>query len=423
MKFQPPKGMRDFLPEEMIRRQFVTNTIKKVFEKWGFDPLDIPCVENFDVLSAKSEAGEAIKREIYYFKDQGDRELGLRFDLTVGSARVVASTNMPKPFKRYVIGKVWRYDNPQAGRFRELIQADVDIYGSDKPEADAEIIAVTCEVFKTLGFKDFKIRLNNRKILEGLMNFLEVKNYNEIFRIIDKMDKIGEDGVIKEMKEKKIKEGIIDNIIAFIRTKGTLEEIFKKFKINDGVYLQGVEELGKIIEFIKNIGYDKNIIIDLSLVRGLDYYTGPVFEVAVSGGKWSLAGGGRYDNMIKQLGGQDTPATGIGIGFERIVEVMKEERMFKLPNSNTKIFIAPVNDKVREQAYDLCLKLRNKGISADADLMGRKLSKQLDYISSRKITFVALVGEEELKKESVKLKNMINGDEKVIKIKDIENYL
>ena len=207
MKFQPPKGTRDFLPEEMIKREFVIQKIKQVFEKWGYEPLDTPAIESFELLAAKGGAGQAIKDEIYYFKDKADRELGLRFEFTVSTARILASdNNIPKPFKRYQIGKVWRYDNPGYGRFREFVQADIDIFGSSLPAADAEVIAATCDVFAALGFKDFVIRVSNRKILEAFSAAigLDEKSRLEVFRSIDKLSKIGESGVIDELTNKKI---------------------------------------------------------------------------------------------------------------------------------------------------------------------------------------------------------------------------
>ena len=176
-KFQPVKGMRDFWPGEMVRREFVLDVMKEVAKRWGFLPMDTPALESFELLAAKGGGGEAIKKEIYYFKDQGQRELGLRFDLTVPTARLIASKlDLPLPFKRYQTGKVWRYDNPQAGRFREFQQFDLDIFGSNKPEADAEIISATCDIFGSLGFEDFAIRLNNRKLIQAFIEVVGIIN-------------------------------------------------------------------------------------------------------------------------------------------------------------------------------------------------------------------------------------------------------
>ncbi len=409
MKFQPVKGMKDFLPEEMVRRQYVLDIIRKIFEKWGYVPLETPALESFELLSKKGSGGEEIKREIYYFKDQGGRELGLRFDLSVPAARVLANNpNIPKPFKRYQIGRAWRYDQPQAGRYREFLQADIDIFGTSSMQADAEIIAVTCDVFKALGFKDFVIRINNRKIIEDFLKNLKVKDVFDVFRTIDKLEKIGEDEVIKELKEKGINN--IEIIMDFIKTN----------KLSDD---EGSKELEELIKYLKEFGYEKNIKIDFSLVRGLDYYTGPVFEVWTSGGKWGLAGGGRFDKMIELFGGPDTPATGISLGFERILYVMEQEKMFDLPKTNIQVFVAPVNDEVRSDALKISQELRKDSVSCDTDLMNRKLSKQLEFASNLGIPYVVIIGKEELKEDSVKLRNMKTGKEEIVKISEISKKL
>ena len=349
-KFQPVKGMRDFWPAEMLEREFVLGKMKEVAQRWGFLPMETPALESFELLAAKGGAGEEIKKEIYYFKDQGNRELGLRFDLTVPTARIVSSKlDLPLPFKRYATGKVWRYDNPQAGRYREFQQFDLDIFGSNKAEADAEIIATTCDIFSALGFKDFVIRLNNRKLIEAFVEFVGIKDVVGVFRSIDKLDKIGEDDVRKELKEKLKDEGKVKKILDFIKIKGDGKVLSKAGKlINNDLGKAAIKELTDIIKYVKAFGYSKNVLVDFSLVRGLEYYTGSVFEVGVSGCKLSLAGGGRYNNMIKQFGGKDIPAVGIGLGFERIVDVMTENKMFKIEQP-VKLFVASVSDNTRKE--------------------------------------------------------------------------
>jgi len=424
-KFQPPRGTRDFLSEEMIRREFVLEKIKQVFEKWGFDPLDTPAFEDWKLLSAKFGGGEEIKKEIYYFKDKSDRELGLRFDLTVPLARVVATNlDLPKPFRRYQVGKVWRYDRPGFGRFREFWQADIDTVGSNKPETDAEIMACTCDVFKTLGFKDQYIRLNNRKIVEGLVLKLGIKKDRvfDVFRSIDKLEKFGEDDVRKELKMKGVSAKAINEIIKFTKIKGNPKQVLEKAKkmiLDQKIGLEGIKELEEMMKSLKALGFDKDVYIDLSLVRGLEYYTGPVFEAVIKKGKWSLAGGGRYDNMIKLFSGPDTPATGISLGVERIMEVMKERKMFIALKSKTKVFVAAVNDEVRRESVKIAKKLREKGINAQTDVMGRNLRKQLEYADSLGIPYVVIVGPKELKKKKVMLRDMKRKKESEVKIKDL----
>lgn len=420
IQFQPVKGTRDFLPEEMQKRQFVLDIIRQTFERWGYQPMDTPVLESFDLLAAKGGGGEEIKKEIYYFKDKGGRDLGLRFDLTVPACRIISNKlDIPMPFKRFQIGKVWRYDNPQSGRFREFVQADIDIFGCDKPEADAEIIAVVCDIFNALGFEDFVIRLNNRKLIESYIKKIGIKKVSEVFRSIDKMDKIGEVGVIKELEKKGLKKEKIREIIKFIKINGrdVLGKI-KKLIWNDKLGKEGFEELETILETMKVFGYDKSVWFDMSLVRGLDYYTGPVFEVAVSGGKWSLAGGGRYDKMVESFGSRKVPGTGISIGFDRVMSIMEEQDIFRLDNL-TKVFVVYVNDKVMKDALEVAQRLRREGISTDIDLSRKNLSGQLNYANSRKIPWVVFVGERELKEKKVKLRDMSCGEEKLVKLKDL----
>ncbi len=419
-KFQVVKGMRDFWPGEMIKRQFVLDTIRTVAEKWGFLPMDTPALESFELLAAKGGGGEAIKKEIYYFKDQGGRELGLRFDLTVPTARLIASKlDLPLPFKRYATGKVWRYDNPQAGRFREFVQFDLDIFGVARPEADAEIIAATCDVFDSLGFEDFVVRLNNRKLIEAFVDFVGIKDVVDVFRSIDKLDKVGEDGVSKELKAKGLDEKKILKILDFIKIQGDKKVLDKVEKlVNNQKAKEAVKEFKDILDVVKEFGYDKNVKIDLSLVRGLEYYTGSVFEVVVGGEKLSLAGGGRYDNMIESFGGRKTPALGLAFGFERIVDTMIENNMIKM-EPIVKLFVVSVSDSVRKDVLKVCQRFRREGIPSDFDIAGKDLRKQLSYASSASIPFVLFVGEKELKEKKFKLRDMVCGEEKTASLEEL----
>ncbi len=423
-KFQPVKGMRDFWPGEMIKRQFVSDIMRTVAEKWGFLPMDTPALESFELLAAKGGGGEAIKKEIYYFKDQGDRELGLRFDLTVPTCRVIASKlDLPLPFKRYQTGSVWRYDNPQAGRYRQFVQFDLDIFGTTRPESDAEIIAATCDVFDNLGFEDFVIRLNNKKLIEAFIQSVGIKDAVDVFRSIDKLDKIGPEGVRKELKEKLNDEKKIEKVLEFIKTKGDVGVLDKIEKIVDTeLGKTAIKELREIIDFVKAFGYDKNVQIDLSLIRGLEYYTGTVIEVAVGGGKLALAGGGRYDKMIEQFGGRATPAIGLAFGFERIVDTMIENNMIKV-EPTVKLFVVSINDIVRKDALKICQRFRREGIPSDFDVAGKDLRKQLSYASSASIPFVLFVGEKELKEKKFKLKDMACGEEKTASLEQLVKFL
>src|SRR3989338_5060202 len=348
MKFQPPRGTQDFLPEDMILRNRIFDTVRSVYEKWGYDPIETPAFEEWQLLAAKFGGGEEIKKEIYYFKDKSNRELGLRFDLTVPMCRVVAANpQLPKPFKRYQIGRVWRYDKPGSGRRREFWQSDIDVIGSSSTEADAEVIAVACECLEKLGFKDFVVRLNNRKILESFVKSLKIKDYVQVFRSIDKLEKIVEKGVEKELKQKGVEKEKIKKVLEFV--KGDAEAARRLSKSE-------FAELDKILENVAILGYGKKVKIDTSLVRGLEYYTSAVFEISLEGAKWSVAGGGRYDNLIETFGGNPVPATGISLGIERLFELLKAESRQK---TLSRVYIANVNNEVKKDVLQLSKNLRN----------------------------------------------------------------
>jgi len=411
--FQPAKGTKDVAPEEMRRLLFVFDTCRKVFEKYGFAPLETPAFENFELLAAKG--GEGVKNEIYYFKDKGGRELGLRFDLTVGMARFIANNpNIQKPFKRYAFGKVWRYDNPQAMRWREFYQLDIDVVGSPQIDADAECLACFCECLDALGVKDYYIRVNNRNLLKSFLASKDVpeKNMDDWFRTIDKLDKIGKEGVEKELLEKGCNKKTVKDVIDSFESK--MEKFSKT---------EGYKKLLQLTELAKSYDISEKIKFDLSLIRGLEYYTGLVFEIGIEGVKVSLGGGGRYDKMIKAFGGPDLPATGISFGLSRLIQYMEEKNLFSLPKNIVKVFMANVDEASKKYATEVAQKLRNAGIAAETDLMGKKLGKQLEYASSAGIPFVTIIGGDEIKQKSVKLRNMKTGKEEMVKIEKLANML
>jgi len=403
--FQPPKGTRDLLPKEMRRLNYVISKVETVFKNYGYEPIDTPAFEDWELLSAKNAGGEELKKEIYYFKDKSDRELGLRYDLTVPAARIVASdSSMTKPFKRYSIGKVWRYDQPQAGRYREFWQADVDIFGSELPVADAEVIVVAVDCLKELGFKDFRVRLNDRRVIERKVVNLGIKNPLEVFRCLDKLEKMGEDCVIKELKEKGIETAKIEKLMKLVRSRP--EEI---------------DELESLVKELKSFGLEKEIVIDFGLVRGFDYYTGAVFEISTGG--LSIAGGGRYDRLVETYGGKPTPAVGISLGLSRIIDEMAKKGLFDIEDYPAKVFVCAVNDDVRKEAIKITQGLRNKGIAADFDTAGRNLRKQFDYVNAKKIPFAVVVGPEEIKTKKLVLRDMKSGKEKKMEIEKIVKEL
>ncbi len=412
VKFKTPRGTRDFLPRDMIKREWIFSVFRRVFGSYGFDPLETPAFEDWKLLSAKGGGGDEIKDEIYYFRDKSKRELGLRFEFTVSGARVVANNpQIPKPFKRYQIGPVWRYDRPQAGRFREFWQADSDIVGSSGMECEAEILALSVECLRELGFRDFVIRINNRKILSGIVEALGIKNQAGVFRALDKFEKLGRKEFEKELKKAAgAKAGKLLN--ALEKGPGSL-----KSKLIG----EGLNELREISKMGKGYGITKYIKTDYSLIRGLDYYTGPIFEVFIKGFEnlGSVAGGGRYDKLIGLFGGGQTPAVGISFGIERIFSIMQDKKMFKLSETNTRVFVVPVNEKLRKKALKAVQELRKAGIPSQTDLMGRNIRKQLEYVNSMGIPYAIFLGPREAKSGKLTLRDMKTGKESSLKISGI----
>jgi histidyl-tRNA synthetase len=418
-KYQTPRGTRDFMPWEMVRRQYLFDVISRTFESFGFAPLETPAFESWELLGAKGGGGEAVKDEVYMFKDKGGREMGLRFDLTVPMSRVVAGNpQLQKPFKRYQIGRVWRYDNPQAGRFREFWQADVDIIGSSSMAAEAECIAALTECLDRLGFRDFKIRLNSRKILNGMVEAagIDEKRAPAVFRALDKLEKQGRKVVEKELRSAKVTPKQASKLMSMVGISGSPEEaIGKAMKILDGFLeaKQGLEELEEIVRLSGSYATADKIEIDLSLVRGLDYYTGPIYEIKAKTGKGkdvgSLAGCGRYDNLIEMFGGQPSPATGGSLGIERIYEIMIQEGMFAgVSDGTVKVFVSAVTDdqELIKAAIETAQKLRAAGIAAETDVMGRKFKKGLEYADSKGIPYIIIIGEKELKTGKLTVKDL-----------------
>lgn len=421
MKLGKPRGTRDFLPEEMKIRRKIMDRIKSIFELHGFEEMDTPALELWEVLATKG--GEEVERQIYKFQDKGGRWLGLRFDLTVPLARVVSNTpDLPKPFKRYCISKVWRYEEPQSGRFREFVQADIDIVGAPRIEADMECISTAVDALRELGLYDFEVKINNRKILEGMIEVLgiEERNAEGVFHALDRLEKVGEDEVARAMGELGVEEEKASRLLDFTRFKGedAINYVEKELRLSSKA-VEGINELKMMTELSKAFGLEGTMVVDFSLVRGLDYYTGPVFEVKTkSKGIGSIAGGGRYDHLIEKFGGIPTPATGISLGVERLYEVLSEE-MKSLAVPTTKVFVACIGEENLPLAVGICRDLIKNRIPSETDLMGRKLGRQLEYANSKGIPFVLIVGPEEIRTGTFKLREMGKKREHQIRLEDL----
>lgn len=394
MGYAKPKGMRDFLPEQMINREEALDIIRDTFRKYGFRPLETPAMERLDVLERK--CGEEIKGQIF----RVGKDLGLRFDLTVPLARVVTSGTFQKPFKRYVIGRAWRKEEPQKGRLREFWQADIDIIGTKGMEAEAELLSCASECMRKIGFSHFRVRVNNRKILSGLMKRFGIKDEAEAFRIIDKLDKRGESFVREELG-KGLRDDQVEGVFSFILGKGSDEE---KLSLAAKYSKEGADELRDLLTYGKEYGL--SLDIDFSLVRGLGYYTGPIFEISISREMGSVAGGGRYGELLS-LYGQGDCATGISLGIERLMALAEKGEKPTL----TKAYVAPIKQEFYSYGIGITRKLRESGINAEIDLNRRSLRKQLDYANASSIPFVLILGEKEKKESKVTLRDMKSGKE------------
>ena len=418
MKFQTIRGTRDFLPEDMVKREYIINTLKKVFEKYGFEPLETPAIEYEETLTKKYGEEE---RLIWNFKDKGGRKVALKYDLTVPMCRVIGmNPRLLKPFKRYQIQPVWRYEKPQKGRYREFYQCDIDSVGSYKMEADVEIVAMINDIMVLLGFKKFKTKINNREILDSISKVCGVKESQkiEVTRAIDKLDKIGINGVEKELKQRGIDKKVSEKILKTLKLSGTNEEKLEKMKNYDGT-----EKLKKFYNKILEYGVkEKDIEIDPFMVRGLDYYTSLVFETVVEEPRiGSLTGGGRYDKLVEKLSGIDTPGTGTTIGLERLYDVMNELNLWpKNLKTSTQIFIATINEKFSKKAVEIAQQLRKKDINVETDIMGRNFKKQINYASKKGIPFMLIIGEKEIKENKFTLKDLKTGKEQTMSLEKIK---
>jgi len=399
-KVQTLKGFRDFLPQTMAVRNYVKNLLIETFETFGFEPLETPTLEYSTTLMGKY--GTEADKLVYSFTDNGDRQIGLRYDLTIPTAKVLAmySQTIPMPFKRYQIQPVWRAENTQKGRYREVLQCDIDTFGTNSPIADAEILAVINTVLQKLNFKTFTILINSRIVLNNILKACKItEDKNSILQSLDKFSKIGQDGVTKELIGKNIPKAKITVLFKYIKQAQPDE------------YLQNVINQLKILGVSKN-----NYQFNPTIVRGLDYYTGPIFETVVTKPKiGSITGGGRYDNLIKSLGGPDISAVGTTIGLDRIVDCITELNLLpNLPKTKTKVLFANFGDKTVNQSLKLITELRNNNIASSFYPDNDKLSKQFKYADSLGIPFVAMIGTDESKNNQVTLKNMATGEQKTI---------
>jgi histidyl-tRNA synthetase len=447
-KTQPARGMRDFLPADVRRREYVIGVIKEVYERYGFEPLETPAAENIETLMGKyGEEGnqliyKILKRGVH--ETTGEADLALRYDLTVPLARVVAEyrDKLPKFFKRYQIQPVWRADRPARGRFREFYQCDVDVIGSRSVVVETELIAAASEALEKLGFSDFVVRLNHREALTGLLACAGVplEHHEATLVALDKLDKVGREGVAKELTERGITERAGKRLLDFFSELASLEHaadiavgedlIAKRQGLNSAILgrlvefvgtnekgAKGVDEMRSILEYARASGVAERISIDPSLARGLSYYTGAIIEINVKDLAGSLGGGGRYDNLIGMFSGQDVPACGFSLGVERIIVVMTEREMFppQLITSPADVMVTLWNEDSISDSVALAHELRGSGLRVDLYPEADKLGKQFKYASERGIPTVVVLGDDERARGEVAIKDMHTGEQRTVK--------
>jgi histidyl-tRNA synthetase len=428
--------MRDFLPEELARRKYVISTIQQVYEKYGFVQIETPSIENLTTLLGKyGDEGDQLLFRILHRRDKLARalekpevsekdlsDLGLRYDLTVPLARVIAnSPELPKFFKRYQIQPVWRADRPGKGRYREFLQCDVDITGTRSIIAEAEVCSAVAEVFTTLGYNNFKIHINHRQLLKCLIKAAGISLENEATTLVavDKIDKIGIDGVRKELAERGISETAADRLIDLVSRPENIDEKQELERLRN--LLSEVSEASEHIDQINELItlLDKNqaagkYFIDASLARGLGYYTGPIFEIRSPELNGSIGGGGRYDGLIGMFKGNEIPAVGFSIGFERLVLILEEKGLFARLGAGPELMICHFKDVADATVLEAAQVFRKSGIRVEVFPETPKLGKQIAYAESVGAAWVAILGATEAAEKKISIKNLASGEQQIL---------
>ncbi|HPQ79439.1 MAG TPA: histidine--tRNA ligase [Candidatus Dojkabacteria bacterium] len=419
MKPQTLKGFYDYFSDDMRIRNFIKDSFREVAEKYGFEPLETPALEYSELILGQS--GAEAEKLYYKFQDNGGRDVMLKYELMIPMCRAVAQNinNISLPYKRYQIQNAWRAENVQRGRLREFTQMDVDILGSSSPFADAEVILFGISFLKKLGFENFRVRLNSREIIQGIVEILGIEKdkFEDIYIAIDKIEKIGEEKV-KEIliDDSKIEEEKATELLEIIKIKDI-------DKISDTINSstegkRGINSVKSILSFIKEVEENK-VVFDLSLARGLASYTGAIWEFEITEGNiGSVSGGGRYDKAISKYIGKEIPATGTSFGLERLTEVMKQMNMFK-EKENPSILIIPLEEKSIPFVLSTAKSLRDQNIQTSIYPDFVKLKDSLKYADKKNFTWVAIIGEDEIYSNTLMLKNMRTKEQFSLNIKEV----
>ena len=421
-------GFMELLPSEQILFNKVENIIRSNYERFGFIPMDTPIIEKTEILLAKG--GGETEKQIYRF-EKGKNDLSLRFDLTIPFARYVAqhAQDINFPLRRYQIGKVFRGERNQKGRFREFYQCDIDIINRGELHLinDAEIPSIIYSIFKELGLGDFTIYINNRKLLNGYFEYLGIENTVDVLRIIDKLDKIGEELVNKELGALSLEQDIIERIIKFIRINGKNNEILAELKnlnIENELFMEGLAEIEKVVGYMCQFGIPEEFYnINLKITRGLDYYTGTVYETLLNDYPTigSICSGGRYDDLAQNYTKEKLVGVGISIGLTRLFYQLREANLLKMAARTTtsQVLIIPMENKYMDYAIDLVNNLRESKIKSELYVEGGKFNKKMSYANKIGVPYTIVIGEEEEKTKKLPLKNMETGLQEILTVEEI----
>lgn len=417
MEVSRPRGTRDFLFKDMKQRKHVENALRSVFERYGYGEIKTPIFEDLTLFTEKS--GEAIKEEIYHFKDKGNRDLALRPELTAPVARLYLNElqKSAKPIKMYYFGSCFRYERPQAGRFRQFWQFGCELIGGKSPEAEAEVMAMAAHALEEIGLKNYEFHIGNLGIIRSLLKDAEVPD-NEQQQIMGLIDKGDVEGLKSLLNNSDISESLKEILLKLIGIKGHNEvigEVRNIIKNCKGAF-KSLDDLEELLNHLEIFGFT-NYIVDLGIARGLDYYTGIVFEIYVQGlgSQKQISGGGTY-NLIEIFGGEPVESTGFAFGFDRVMEALRIQKAAIPVEGHVDVFVAPLSADMRDQAFKIAQELRRNGISTDLDLVRRKLKKILPYADNLGSKYVVLVGARDIEVGKVTIKNMESGDQELIDI-------
>lgn len=425
VRIQRVKGTRDLLPEDMIKRRYVFERIREVFETYGFKEILTPTFEYTKLFELRS--GEEVVEQLYAFEDKGGRNLSLRPDLTSSVARLFVNgfQTAPKPIKWYYITNMFRYEEPQSGRLREFWQAGVELIGSSNIEADAEVIALLIESYLSTRLKEFTVNVGDRILLDEFAKMLGVKDDIGLMRLIDKKDKMERGEFVKALQEFGLNEEDINKVFTLIELKGKPDDVLPKARelFTSEIAKEELKKIEELFELLKAYGIEDYALIDFGIARGFDYYTSIVFEAIADNdlGIGSIGGGGRYDNLIEIFGGKPTPATGFAIGIERLIPILESKGLLPEFKVGSDVFVAYIGKEleIKKKAIEVTQTLRKANIKAEYDIQGRKLRKALDYANSIEVKVAIILGKRDLAEGKVTIRDMESGEQKQVAIGNI----